>query len=705
MSPATGPGANLRRLRAAAPFAILALVLLPLARIALGARLEPADFTYNNGGEIASLDPATVTGIPEGRVLRSIFEGLYVRHPRTLEPLPGIATHHDLSEDGRTYTFHLRDDARWSNGEPVTAHDFVFSWERLLHPDTAAEYVYQLWYVKGAEAYTLLPEDLYFVRRADGALLDVWVRPAADGRARVGWTAFHDGEDPEPFPLSPVPIPGEVVRENPDAPRSRAEHDDPYGADWWCEIECPPGALEASLERGELVDAATYRREHAWPEHVGIEAPDAHTLVVELDSPTAYFEQLVAFYPLFPVNRTNLETARERWPETWRLEWLRPENLVTNGPYRVAERRINDRIRLARNEHYWDADAVAFETIDVLAVENYSTMLNMYLTGEVDWIDRVSTNQVQRLIDREDFDPVPYLGSYFYRVNVTRPPFDDPRVRRALALCIDRRAICDKIMKAGQQPAWSLVPPGMVGYPDGQRMAHTPFEGGERDYEAALAADVAEAKRLLAEAGWGPGEGRSFPTFEIHYNTSEAHRDIAEFIASEWRAHLGLDTRLLNQEFKVYLDTQRQLGYDVSRSAWIGDYVDPNTFLDMFQTGNENNKTGWSSARYDALIRDAAAVLDPAERLALLADAESILLEELPVLPIYFYVTQSMFNPRIGGFYNNLLDEHFPKFWYWMSDEELAARRAELPPDSRVVPARDPIEGLYAPDHVPGRWD
>jgi oligopeptide transport system substrate-binding protein len=608
MDPSRPRATGFPRLRGALPFVILALVLVPAARLALAARLEPADFTFNNGTEIASLDPGTVTGVPEGHVLRAIFEGLYVKHPRTLEPLPGVATSHELSADGRTYTFHLRDDARWSNGDPVTAHDFEYSWERLLDPESAAEYAYQLWYVKGARDYTLLTES-----------------------------------DPE-------------------------------------------------------------RRAEVWRDEVGIRAVDDRTLVVELESPTPYFIQLTTFYPLFPVNRRNIEEAEARWPETWRLEWLRPDNLVTNGPFRVAERRINDRIRLVKNEHYWDADSVALDTIDVLAVENYATMLNMYLTGEVGWIDRVSTNQVHRLMEREDFNPIPYLGSYFFRVNLTRPPFDDLRVRRALALTIDRRAICEKIMKAGQKPSWSLVPPGMVGYPLGNEMAHAPLADDLSDYDASLAADVAHAKQLLAEAGFGPG-GKPFPTFEIHYNTSEAHRDIAEVVASDWKKHLGIDARLLNQEFKVYLDTQRQLGYDVSRSAWIGDYVDPNTFLDLFMTGNENNKTGYSNARYDDLVTRAAAELDPARRMQLLGEAEALLLEELPILPVYYYVTQSMFNPRIGGLYDNLLDEHFPKFWYWRSDEELAAKRARQPADWILAPAPGPPEGQYAKNHVPGQWD
>ena len=572
--------------RRVVPLVLLAALFALAFRVALAARLEPADFVFNNGAEVTSLDPATVTGVPEGRMIRALYESLCVKHPETLEALPGMAERWDVSDDGLAYTFHLREGARWTNGAPVTAFDFEKSYRRFLDPRTAAEYAYQLYCVKGGRAYNTEAD-------ADGA-------PAND------WST------------------------------------------------------------------------------VAIRAEDERTLRFELENATPYFLDLVAFYPLFPVHVDSIEAAKERWPDTWQIELMKPEHLVTNGPYKLLERRINDRIRLVKNPDYWDADNVAFDTVDVLAVENYNTMLNLYLTGEVDWIDRVATNVVPRLTGREDFAPVPYLGSYFYRVNVTEPPFDDVRVRRALALTIDRKAICEKIMKKGEAPAFGLVPP-MRGY------ALVEMEHGA-DFEA----DCARAKELLAEAGYGPG-GKDFPTFEIHYNTSEAHRDIAEVVADGWKRLLGLDAKLLNQEWKVYLDTQRNLGYSVSRSAWIGDYVDPNTFLDMWVTGGPNNKTGWSSAEYDALIREAPRIKGAAERLERLAEAEAILLEELPILPIYYYVTQNVVNPRLGGFHANLKDEHFPKFWYWMNDEELAAKRAAYPADLELVDAPGPRAGKYSP--------
>lgn len=583
-------------LRQTLPPLALAGALAGAVTLARGARIPPADFVINNGTEVATLDPAQVTGQPEGRALKMLLEGLTVSHPKTLQPLPGMAERWDLSEDGRTYTFHIRKDAVWTDGRPVTAHDFVYTYERFLNPETAGDYASMLWYVEGAEAYT-------------NAVTE-------DGKAAL------------PF------------------------------------------------------------------DTVGIHAPDEHTLVMRLHSPTPYFLDITSFYPLVPVSQAGIEATKERFPDTWEQEWLKPENLVTNGPWRLEFRHINDRMRFVKNPDYWDADSVAFEVVDMLALEHYTTSFNMYATGECHWIDVVPSNLVPRLVPREDMNPEPYLASYFYRVNVTRPPFDDARVRRALALAVPRRAIVERITKAGQVPAWSIVPPGIEGY--------TPAEmerpGSEEER-------LAEARALLAEAGYGPG-GRELPTVEILYNVSDAHRDIAEVISEAWANALGLRTKLLNQEWKVYLDTQKSLNYDVCRSSWIGDYADPNTFLDLFLTGAANNRTGWSSDAYDELIARANRTLDAAARFELMAEAEALLMRELPIIPIYYYVVQSTYSPRLGGCYANAKDDHPPKFWYWMNDEELAERRAGYPDEGyELVEAAGPAKGLYPPKDPRSRTD
>ncbi|MFT5734615.1 MAG: oligopeptide transport system substrate-binding protein [Paracoccaceae bacterium] len=579
-----------RFLRQVLPIALLLGILAAAVYATRGARLVPADFVFNNGTELQTLDPATVTGVPEGRAIRMVFEGLLVSHPESLEPQPGGAESWNVSEDGLTYTFQLRRNAHWSNGDTITAEDFLWSFERFLDPRTAAQYAYMAWYIEGAEAFTTEVED---------------------------------------------------------------------------------GAPKNSFDT------------------VAIKKLDDYTLQFKLNAPTPFFLELMAFYPMFPVSRRNIEDAQAKYPNSWRREWLKPENIVCNGPYTVEFRRVNDRVRFKKNPLYWDADNVAFETVDALAVESYTTALNMYLTGACHWIDVPPANVIQELMPREDFNPIPYLGSYFYRVNVTKPPLDNKLVRQALSLAIPRQAITENVTKAGQVPSFSLVPPGLAGY-TGAEMAHG------NSYED----DLARARELIIEAGYGPG-GKKFPTIEVHYNTADAHRDIAIVIADAWAKNLGVNVRLLNQEWKVYLDTQSSLGYDVSRSAWISDYADPNNFIDLFMTGGENNKTGWGNTEYDRLVRAGNNELDSVERMQLMSDAEAILMDEMAIMPIYYYVTQTTYTPRLGGYYPNVKDEHFPKYWYWMNDEELTAKRAAYPNDGRheEIKAWGPPEGLYAPAH------
>lgn len=680
---------------------LLAMVLASALALTRGARLQPADYVMNNGSEVQTLDPATVTGVPEGRVLRAIFEGLIVKHPVTLKPLPGGAESWEVSEDGLTWTFQIRQGAKWTNGDDLTAEDWIYSWRRFLHPDTAAYYAYQLWYVRGARQYTRQPEDRSFTADPAGGL---WYQRMSDGRIQVGLHGYvlehesgpvrvdlpADPADPATVHLNSrswtLPFAITNLEGNPEAPTEAAALlprcyglKDDKDSGWLLKGALTEADWKAAHTSGALLDGATFRREVADVRHLKIWREGSHTLKVTLNSPTPFFLDLTGFYPTFPVNRRNMEEAQERWPDRWEIEWLRANNIVTNGPFRLLERRVNDRIRLVKNETYWDADHVAMNSIDILAIEQDSTMLNLYLTGGCDSIDRVNTNVVQELWGREDFQPTPYLGTYFYRVKVHQPPYDDVRVRQALSMVIPRRAICDNVMKMGQVPASSLTPPGIGTYtPPSMRL-------GSAD----------EARALLAAAGYP--DGKDFPPVEIHYNTSEAHSSIAQVIALAWQDELGIRTKLRNEEWKVYLDTQQNLRFQVSRSAWIGDYADPNTFIDMFVTDGENNKTGWGNPKYDALVAAAASELDATRRLELLGEAEALLLEEMPILPIYYYVTQNLTAPRLGGNSENVLDEHFPKFWYWMDDEELAQKRANYPKEFQFVDPHGPKDGLYSP--------
>jgi oligopeptide transport system substrate-binding protein len=277
---------------------------------------------------------------------------------------------------------------------------------------------------------------------------------------------------------------------------------------------------------------------------------------------------------------------------------------------------------------------------------------------------------------------------------VTKPPLDDVRVRQALSMTVNRKAVAEGLLKAGQSSLYTLVPWGKIG-------AYESPEREEVDTDTTFDNESArqtaqKARKLLAEAGYGP-RGKPFPPIEIHYNTSESHRDIAEVIAQGWKIALGIEVRFVNQEWKVWLDSQQNLEYQISRSSWIADYPDAYSFLNVFESDNPNNRTGWKNARYDSLLSQAAGEPLIQKRVQLLREAETILLDQAPILPIYSYVTQNLVNPRLGGFHSNQLNEQYPKYWYWKSDAELSEVRAELPKNLVRSEAPGPRAGLYSP--------
>jgi oligopeptide transport system substrate-binding protein len=634
--------------------------------------LPPADFTFVNGTEVQSLDQAIVTGQPEGRIINALFEGLYhpmpdPADPHKLRPTPGAAESCDISDDAKTYTFHMRPTAKWSNGDPVTAHDFVWSWRRTMHPETASEYAYQLHYIRGAAKFNL--QELEIGDRVEVELAD---RPDENQLFPSG--TMHAGVLKE---IQKPPEP-EIDKKISEAERKRIEDD--WRDRWTYVVEVynpagEPGTIRwdgpAKVQRfsRKPSDKTTQRSLWILPHfgEVGAKAVDDRTLVVELNSPTPYFLDLVAFYPLYPVNRRCVEAYG--FPE-----WTKPGKIVGNGAFTLEMRRIGDRIRLRKNPLYWDADNVELEIVDALAVESEATQLNMYMNFQTDWATTVPTAMIPELRQRPDFRSTAEMTTYFYRVNIERPPLDDHRVRAALNMAIDKRMIVEYVTRAGQQPARSFVPPGMVGY-----------TGAEcSDF------NMQEAKRLLAEAGYP--NGRNMPKVEILFNTLEAHRDIAEVIQQQWK-QLGVDVELKNVAWGVYLDFVTQQKYEIARAGWIGDYPDPNTFLDMFVTDGPNNNTGWSNKLYDDLIAGAKVEPDAARRMEMFHDAEAILMDNweavkdaqlkanlaamraanpkvggLPVMPIYFRVSLNMVRTYVKGvppydkfgtgFFPNLQDIH-----------------------------------------------
>ncbi len=486
-----------------------------------------------NGAEVQDLDPHAVSGVAEHRVLSALFEGLAGIDPATLEPVPGVAERWEISPDGLLYTFHLRPNARWSDGSPVTAEDFVYGWRRILSPAMASEYAYMLHCLRGARAFNL----------------------------------------------------------------------------------------------GETDDFSA----------VGARAVDPATLEVALANPTPYFLRMQVHFAWYPVPRAAVEkfgAMDERG-----TAWTRPGNLVGNGPFMLADWQPNDVLRVRRNPHYWNAAAVRPDGIEYFPMDNQQTEERAFRAGLLHLTATVPMHKIPiyRREHPELLHTAPYLGVYFYRFNVTRPPFTDVRVRRALAMALDRGEIAGNVMKAGEPPAARFVPPELAGYETGVRV---PF-------------DPARARELLAEAGF-PG-GKGLPPVEILYNTSDAHRTIAEAVQRMWRENLGVDARLLNQDWKVYLTALNTLDYSVARSSWIADVADPVNFLECFLTGAGNNRTGWSSPAFDELIRASYAEADPARRRDLLRQADELLLGECPIAPVYFYTWVFLQARELRGLVTNPL--------------------------------------------------
>lgn len=374
------------------------------------------------------------------------------------------------------------------------------------------------------------------------------------------------------------------------------------------------------------------------PSVLGVKDLNEHTLRVELNDPTPFFLDLCAYPTLSVVPRRAIEKFGDRW--------LMERPVPASGAYQLESWRLNDKIRVRKNAFYWDASNTHSSVVDLLPCVSASTALNLYETGQADIVwdkELVPTELIDILRQRDDFHSFDYLGTYFLRFNVTRKPFDDVRVRKALALAVDKERIVGKITKAGEKVARCYVPPGLPNYTSPPGLGY----------------DAAEARRLLAEAGY-PG-GKNFPLFHYMYNnTGKSHEQIAVELQEMWQRELGIHVELRKLEWKVYLRAQGMLDYDTCRGSWIGDYNDPNTFLDMFMSNNGNNRTGWKSPRYDAFLRQANGQKDPREREKLLQAAESLLIqEEVPIVPIYIYAGLEYYDPKkIEGVYPNIRSEH-----------------------------------------------
>jgi oligopeptide transport system substrate-binding protein len=380
---------------------------------------------------------------------------------------------------------------------------------------------------------------------------------------------------------------------------------------------------------------------------VGIRVIDPLTLELELSAPTPYFLQLLDHHSYFPVPKHVIEkfgSATDRF-----TPWTQPENMVSNGSFKLVGWKMNKYVRVEKNPQYWDAAHVRLNAVVFYPTENISTEERMFRSGQLHYTNDTPIDKIPLYRDTrpDEIRLDLYLGTYFYALNVTRPALNDVRVRRALAMSIDRKTLVETVLKGINPPAYAVTPPGTLGY--------QPPKLFDFDPEA--------ARKLLAEAGYPDGKG--MPPLEILYNTHEQHRKIAVAVQQMWKKYLNIDVTMVNQEWKVYLDTRDNMDYTIVRYSWIGDYVDPNTFLDMWLKGGGNNKTGWSNAQFDDLIqRKIPAMKTQAERFAGFHQAETILMQEMPVIPVYTYATKHLISPSVKGMPFNIMDYFSFKHMY-----------------------------------------
>ncbi|MGE7120835.1 peptide ABC transporter substrate-binding protein [Peribacillus sp. NPDC046944] len=499
---------------------------------------EPKVLNLNNSSEPGSLHPAKAQGTHDSWILNHTFEGL-TKKTEEGEIVPAVAESWETSDDGKTLTFKLKDGLKWSNGDPITANDFEYAWKYALNPDTAADYAYQLYYLKGGEAY--------------------------------------------------------------------------------------------NAKKGKEED-------------VGVKATDDLTLEVTLEEPTPYFLDLTSFYAFFPINKQ----VQEENPE-WAQEG---ETHVSNGPFKLTEWKHKESIKIEKNENYYDKDQVKLDAVNFALIEDENTAWQMYENGELDLAYPLPVDKQGQLVNSGDkeFQNGPELAVYYYNLNTKVKPFNNIKVRKALSMAIDRKMITDNVTQGGQQPAYGIVPPGIPDATgDFQENTGNLFEE-----------NVDEAKKLLKE-GLAEEGMKKMPDFSILFNTLDAHKKIAEAVQEMWRKNLGVEVKLENAEFQVKLDREKAGDFQISRAGWVGDYVDPMTFM-LWETDGAYNDADWSNKEYDKYLKESKTALKPEDRMPILHKAEKVLIDEMPIIPIYFYTKPYMVKSNVTGIYAPI--NEYPNFIY-----------------------------------------
>ncbi|HEY9548716.1 MAG TPA: peptide ABC transporter substrate-binding protein [Kiloniellaceae bacterium] len=508
-----------------------------LAVAMCGAAQAEKVLRVGNDGEPQSMDPHYISTVQTSRLTDDMFLGL-LTYGQNGAAIAGAAESWTISEDGKTYTFKLRDHV-WSDGTPVTAEDFVYAWRRILAPETGAEYASLLYIIKGAE----------------------------------------------------------------------------------------------EVNSGK-----------AGPETLAAEAIDDKTLKVELKAPAPYFLAQLTHQTAFPLPRHVVEKVDR--------DWTKPENIVVNGPYKLTEWVPQVQATLVKNDKFYDADKVAIDKVIYFRMEDRTAMQQRFRAGELDVARDIASEQIDWLRENmaDSLRIAPYAGIYYYVFRCDKEPFTDARVRNALSMAIHREAITDKVLRTGQLPAYSFVPPGTGNYGEPQYVdwKDTPYE--ER---------VETAKALLAEAGYGPEKPLNIT---LRYNNAEDHKRIAVAVQAMWK-QIGVNAELFNTDGKIHYADLKQGNFQVARAGWIADYNDPQNFLFLMESkSGPINYSKFNNEEFDGLMAEAEAVSDLDQRAKILAQAEAVAMEGQPVAPIYYYVSKQLISPKIVGWVDNAPDRHPTRF-------------------------------------------
>lgn len=493
---------------------------------------------YANADEPKGLDPYLTTGSPDRNIILGLFEGLTRLDHKSLKPYPGVAESWTISEDKKTYVFNIRKDAKWSNGDSVTAHDFVWSYMRGLTPTLPNEYAYMMYMFENAEDY----------------------------------------------------------------------------------------------HTGKITDFSK----------VGVTALSNHQLEIKLNNPTSYFLQVLDHHSYYPVHKDTVLAGGEIDDPSNR--WSLPETFVGNGPFVIKRWEINNVIVISRNPHFWDQKSIHLNEVHFFPITDIGIEERAFRSGQVHLTNTPQMSIEKIAVYKENYPEYlrvfPNYSAYYYNLNVTRPPFDDVRVRKALAYAIDRETLVTKVTKGEEMPAYSLIPPDPEGF--------TPKEHFKYDVE--------EARRLLADAGYPNGEG--FPVKTILYNTLENHKKVALAIQQMWKQNLNIDVQLENQEWKVYLDSMHNLHHDIARAGWIADYVEPTNFTDILTPGGGNNHTGWASSEYREILDTIKKTSEINARHELFEQANKMISDNMPLIPLYYYTDLNMVHTSVKGWHNNVMHYH-----------------------------------------------